>query len=65
MKSLTCKYCTMHTHTETGATEQEVLDKMSEHIKTDHKEEFENSMSLPKEEQDKMMNEDRARITTA
>lgn len=63
MKSLTCKYCTAHSHTETGETEKEVMDKIWEHIKTDHKEEAEKSMAMTQEEQDKMMEESKARIT--
>lgn len=63
MKSLTCKYCTNHTHTETGETEKEVMDKMWEHIKKDHKEESDKSMAMPKEDQDKITEESKARIT--
>lgn len=62
MKSLTCKYCS--NHTETGETEKEVMDKMWEHIKTQHKEEADKSMAMPQEEQDKMMEESKSRITT-
>lgn len=62
MKSLTCKYCSNHTHKETGATEKEVIDKMWEHVQTDHKSHADTFMALSKEDQNKMNEEARARI---
>ena len=38
------------------------MDKLWEHVTAEHKEEADTSMKMPKEEQDKMMEEAKARI---
>ncbi len=60
MKSLTCKSCS--TYTQTGETEQEVIDKMGDHNKENHQEEFDKSMKMSEEEQAKMKDEAKSRI---
>ncbi len=64
MKSLTCDICGAKgmVHKVMGKSENEVMDKMERHLKDVHRADYENMMSMPKADQDKMKEESRKRI---
>ncbi len=64
MKSLACDICGAKgmVHQVKGKTEQEVMDRMEKHLKDVHKDDYEDMMSMPKADQNKMREESRKKI---